>query len=283
MEEIPVTRAHLESLTTNDLIRMADNWGIDIPPDLDRIFIIEELLEIASEDSLDEEETAALSDETAVPGESKIINSNANESVPLPRQYNITFIEVMIRDPLWAFVFWEIKAADKEQFEKAQDFDGYYLKVSPWTAPVDKPMGISEDPLRRENETDGIFIVPVKSDDTSWYLGLAPAVEEGKFRGSSAGSDSSKGDGQASPPEQMQYKVELCVGRRGEETALAVSKPFRLPFLRELPTGAGKQKPNGVRVNPLVHLSGFEDFHVLRSSERLFRVKGGGKSGAVHE
>ena len=39
--EQPVTRAYLESLTTSDLIKMADNSGIDIPSELDRIFIIE--------------------------------------------------------------------------------------------------------------------------------------------------------------------------------------------------------------------------------------------------
>jgi len=269
MEAIPGTRAYLESLTTSELIKMADNWGIDIPPDLDRIFIIEELLEISSEDATEAAETAAVSsNESVVPGESRITDSD--ESAPLPRQYNITFIEVMIRDPLWAFVFWEIKAADKEQFEKAQDFDGYYLRV----VPFDKSAGILPDSFKRANEADGIFTVPVKPDDTSWYLGLGSVVEDARLRTVSSAFGPSKGDGRGAP-DQRQYKVELCVGRKGDETVLAVSKPFRLPPLHELPGGPGKQEQNKVRENPLIHLSGFEDFTILRSNERLFRAKGG--------
>ena len=264
--DTPVTRAYLESLTTSDLNRMADNWGIDIPPDLDRIFIIEELLEITSQDERDAADAfASSSDESAEPEETKAADSD--ESAPLPRQYNITFIEVMIRDPVWAFVFWEIKTADKEQFEKVQDFDGYYLKVSPWTGPVEKPLSAA-DPSRKENETDGIFTVPVKPEDSAWYLGLAPAMDKVRM-------------GRASPQDQRQYKVELCAGRRGEETVLAVSKPFRLPLLHELPAGSAIQDPCQDacqdpcpdRENPLVRLSGYGDFHILRNNERLFRAK----------
>jgi len=270
MEEIPVTRAYLESLTTSELIRMADTWGIDIPPDLDRIFIIEELLESASEDTAETAETASFfSDEPSVPGEPKAADSD--ETAPLPRQYNITFIEVMIRDPLWAFVFWEIKAADKEQLEKAQDLNGYYLKVSPF----DKPAGASGDSVRRPDEADGIFTVPVKSDDNSWYLGLGSVAEEARSRTVLSAEPTPSKEKGSEFPDQRQYKVELCVDRRGEETVIAVSKPFRLPPLHELPGGFPKQEPNGARENPLLRLSGFGDFTILRSNERLFRAKGG--------
>ena len=264
MEEIPVTRTHLESLTTGDLIRVADNWGIDIPPDLDRIFIIEELLEAASQEDAEQADTfAAAPDEAAVPGGTK--GPDADETALLPKQYNISFIEVMIRDPLWAFVFWEIKAADKELFEKAQDFDGFYLKVSSWVPAPDKSRAPAEGPPRQGNETNGTFTVPVKSEDTAWYLGLAPTVETGKPR-------------TAAFTDHVQYKVELCAGRRGEETILAASKPFRLPLLHELPAGTGKQEARSSRVNPLVRLSGYGDFHILRNNERVMRTKRSGSA-----
>ena len=38
-------KAFLKSLTTRELQKLADSAGIDIPPDLDRIFIIRELLD----------------------------------------------------------------------------------------------------------------------------------------------------------------------------------------------------------------------------------------------
>jgi hypothetical protein len=238
MEDIPVTRSYLESITTNELIRLADNWGVDIPPDLDRIFIIEELLENAREER----------DEYSGEAEPALAEPGLIESVPLPRQYNITFISVMIRDPLWAFIFWEVKSSDKELFERDADFDGYYLKVSP-QGKCGKAAG------------DGAFTVPVKPSDTAWYLGFSPG-------------------GEGPLPENgntCQYQVELCAARGGEETVLAVSNSFRLPVLPEFPGGAEKRKP---WENPLVRLSGYEDFHILRKSERLSRAKKHGSASA---
>ena len=122
MEEIPLTRAYLESLATGDLIKMADNLGLDIPDNPDRAIVIEELLDNSSKDG------------QLASREQEITDLVLTEAVPLSKQYNISFIEVMIRDPLWAFVFWEIKVSDEEQFEKANDFNGYYLKISPLDA-----------------------------------------------------------------------------------------------------------------------------------------------------
>ena len=275
-----ISRAHLESMTTSDLIKMADNLGIDIPPDLDRIFIIEELLEIAAPEEVAEDITivpeapdtsAPVSPAPVVPPgttaethpgsdrksasvlpEGEMADSGLVESVPLPRHYNITFIEVMIRDPLWAFVFWEIKAQDKDHFEKAQDFEGYHLKVSPWVVPTLAPTVKPVAPAVKETETEGVFTVPVTPNDTAWYLGLNPTVEQGKLRLAQIQN------------EPKQYKVELCACMRGGETVIAVSNPFKLPLLHELPTG---------KENSLVRLSGYGDFHILRNNERMFRTK----------
>jgi len=236
MEGLPLTRAYLESLATDDLLAIADKLGIDIPNKSDRIFIIEELL-----DSSSREEGSSSCDTGP-----EINDLILAESVPLPKQYNITFIDVMIRDPLWAFVFWEIKASEKEQFENDENFDGYYLKVSRLE---DSPSG---------NENGGLFMVPVKSDDTAWYLSLLPAFE----------ADSSWA-------EQSQFKVEFCAGVGGVETALAVSNPVRLPHLPELPSVAGKHDASTAPGNELVFLSGYADFHVLRRNERQLRVKKG--------
>ena len=241
MEEIPITRAYLESLTTVELSQMADKLGVDIPFDLPRIFIIGELLEFAS---LDEEETKA-------PDKDDLENSALVESSQLPRQYNITFIEAMVRDPFWAFVFWEIKSQEKEQFENDPEFGGYYLKVTPIVAHNVK-RGNHQVKI---NETD-IFTVPVKPEDTAWYLCLTPAV--------------------AKP---SQYKVEICVNLKGEETVLAVSNPIKLPGLPEIPARHEMECQDALG-NPLIRLSGYGDFHILRKNERLLREKRGAVTGS---
>jgi len=227
------SRSHLESLTTPELIKLADSSGIDIPPGLDRIFIIEELLDFFT---MDEEE---------IPNESDLQDIVLLESAPLPKQYNITFIEVMIRDPLWAFVFWEVKSQDKEQFEKLDTFDGYYLKVSP----------IPFIP-------EGVFTVPLGNNDTTRYISFNPDISPGSNTGSNPKT-----------LDQSRYKVELCAGIDGEETILAASDPVILPGLPEHPTESDKKLMEGALSNPLNRLSGYGDFSVIRKNERLFRIK----------
>ena len=46
-----LSRGHLETLTSSQLIALADEYGIDIPDDLNRQFIIAELLEFAKENA----------------------------------------------------------------------------------------------------------------------------------------------------------------------------------------------------------------------------------------
>ena len=255
---MPVTRVYLESLTTSDLIRMADNFGIDIPPDLDRIFIIEELLEVTSPHG--QAEDAAEADISAMPAASQyadMADSGLVESVLLPRQYNITFIEVMIRDPFWAFVFWEIKTQDKEQYEKAQDFEGYYLKVSPVlrSPAVGTPAAAAGS---AKPEAAGVFTIPVSHDDTAWYLGLSPSAQANA---------------------NQKYKVELCVGTKEDETVLAVSNTFKMPSSNELPAGA--EIRSFAAENPVLMLSGYNDFRVARNNERLPRTKRSGSAGSL--
>ena len=281
MGEVPLTRAHLESLTTTDLIRMADTFGIDIPLDLDRIFIIEELLEIVSYDgpagnaadmpadisaapnAPPEAESPRFYQGRGFPQEADMADSGLVESVPLPKQYNITFIEVMIRDPFWAFVFWEIKTQDKEQFEKTQDFEGYYLKISPWGAPAPAQPGV---------EVEGVFTVPVSQSDTARYLGLSFATGQKTPLSDQAHGAQTRYD-------QKQYKVELCAGTKESETILAVSSPFRLPLLHEVPTG---WEPRSFAAeNPVVILSGYDDFRVARNTERLPRMKRSASAGSL--
>ena len=49
MERINITRSYLETLSSEDLNNLADDYGIDMPEDLNRRFVISELLEAAAE------------------------------------------------------------------------------------------------------------------------------------------------------------------------------------------------------------------------------------------
>jgi hypothetical protein len=238
-----MSRAFLESLSTGELIRLADQHGIDIPPELDRIFIMEELLDAAEEEETGEEEPLA-----------GVLSGPAFlEPVPLPKQYNINFIEVMIRDPLWIFVFWEVKGADREFYEKSPDFAGYFLRIL--------PRGNGE----RRADREGAFTVPIGPEDNARYLGFPPPWNEeaGEREGLSFGKS-----------EGIRYTVELGVYRGEEEIGLVFSQPFGFPRLLEAPR---RIKNSGeIYKNPLAKLSGIEDFPVLHSKDRISRPKNRG-------
>jgi hypothetical protein len=187
MDHLLLARPYLDSLTTQELARLADNCGIDIPADLDRIFIIEELLDYKRTEEAEQEAEESLTE-----------SPDYSETAAIPRQYNITFIDVMVRDPLWAFVFWEIKEHDREAFERDPDFSGYFLRVSP---------------AGERAPRDIFFSVQVDNGDTARYLGFSEYPPDG-LRGED-------------------FQVELCAGFGGRWEVLAFSRTFRLPKLQE--------------------------------------------------
>jgi hypothetical protein len=187
MDHARLIRPHLDSLTTQELARMADNCGIDIPPQLERTFIIEELLDYARAEEKPEGEEEGLAE---IP--------HGLETAPIPRQYNITFIDVIVRDPLWAFVFWEIKEHDREIFERDPEFCGYFLQVH--------SLGQDSRVLK-----DWSFTVQVASNDTARYLGFSDYPPDGGQGG--------------------YFRIDLYVSFGVRSEALAASRVFGLPKL----------------------------------------------------
>ena len=100
MSEEPINRASLEKLSFSDLVQLADEYGVDVPEDLDRRFLIAELLELAEESNNKEDEMIIASeDENQQP---VILNGNFNE----------TQVSCVLRNPAWLFVFWNLNDSD---------------------------------------------------------------------------------------------------------------------------------------------------------------------------
>jgi hypothetical protein len=175
MGEIQLKKSYLESLPTNDLNILAEELGLDLPPDLNRIFVIQEILEAIQQD--DETEIEDLED----------VSTLKVEKAPI--FYNKTYIEVLLRDPVWAFVFWEIKTADRQAYEETPGFNGYQLHI------------VSLQPGKSAEEDS--FFIDVDVMDRAWYVCFP----------------SSKG----------WFKVELRMKKSKETFLLAESPPFKIP------------------------------------------------------
>ncbi len=100
MNEEPMNRASLEKLSFSDLVKLADEYGVDVPEDLDRRFLIAELLELSEEsNNKDEEMIIATESDNQQP---LILNGNFNE----------TQVSCVLRNPAWLFVFWNLGDSD---------------------------------------------------------------------------------------------------------------------------------------------------------------------------
>ena len=208
------TTQFLERLSTDELISLAVKHGLDVPAELERIFIINELLYLDTDG---------------------IGKSEEEENPALLKQHNVSIIEVLVRDPLWAFVFWEIKDQDKADYEGDTDFEGYFLRVIPLKQDSSQP------------DIAASFTVAVGKNDSAWYLGFPP--DDRRF-----------------------YQVELCVSRLEESIVLAVSRPFRMPLLID-PKHTGDDGVQSVYQTPLAQLSGVEHFSLLRKMDRPLRSR----------
>ena len=117
MDTVNVTRSYLERLSTSDLISLADEYGIDIPEDLNRRFIIGELLEATEELNEDKKDT--------MHGDGE-----APEGIELPETYNETTITAVMQNPVWCYVYWDFKTSDKEKIIHTPSFMTFVLKVT---------------------------------------------------------------------------------------------------------------------------------------------------------
>lgn len=147
-DQIDLSRNTLETLTSSQLIDLADEYGIDIPDNLNRQFIIEELIEVAKE--IDEnskyKETIKVSDDA--------VNTIATE---LPESYNETKIDVMLRNPVSLFVYWDFSEVQLKQLKSNKI--SIYLQISFFDSmEAEKPEDTFEIQINIEDREQYILI-----------------------------------------------------------------------------------------------------------------------------
>lgn len=155
MDSKNITLSFLETLSSADLVSLADDYGIDIPDNLSRRFIIGELLEVAEElnqeNSSDEIKIVDLSEmkvsgkkasseldddenpESADGKKGEIDSESVQEFMKngvLPLSFNETEISVMLRNPAWAFVYWDISAEALKKLSLSKKFRKLVLRIS---------------------------------------------------------------------------------------------------------------------------------------------------------
>lgn len=109
MKEETINRAQLETLSFSDLVKLADEYGVDVPEDLDRRFLIAELLEIIEEEENFNEDMMIATEDA--PDNASVMTGN----------YNETQVSGVLRNPAWLFVFWNISEIDATKIKEMPD------------------------------------------------------------------------------------------------------------------------------------------------------------------
>lgn len=103
MEKTVLSRSHLETLSFKELTELADEFGLDVPENFDRLLLIGELLEVAEEDY----------------NEKESLEGTEIEVHELPKNYNETQIFAVLQNPAFAFVFWNFNDVDVAKIKKS--------------------------------------------------------------------------------------------------------------------------------------------------------------------
>ena len=145
MAEIVIKRAVLERLAFSDLNRIADGFGIEIPDNFNRNELIADILEYAE---------AGVGSETEFDAADDGVEQKSDDLFPRP--YNLTEITIVLRNPAWAFVYWNISASDAVSLRKAA-INRLVLRISCFSN-------------KQQTKPDDFFDFQVECKDTGQYV-----------------------------------------------------------------------------------------------------------------
>ena len=109
------TRSYLQTLSTDALFALADQYGLFLSSDLTRHLLIGELLDLDDE---------PLSDEDG--GDSIAVSTKPYGTA---YSYNMTEIRVVLKNPLWFFVFWDFHKRLFTELTETKVFSFFFLRV----------------------------------------------------------------------------------------------------------------------------------------------------------
>ncbi len=190
-----MTKERLQTLSLQALQEIAQREEVTFPPNVEREALIELILEEEEEEELDREN----SNNTAMRVKEKnfgVIKDEVGSYISnyeLPDSYNETKITLLLRDPLWAFAYWDLRQVDVDAIE---NLSGARLILRVYQ--------VDENAKGGNTRTDP-FEIPVKVTDRRWYINL--------------------------PKTGSKYSLELIVQYRRDEFLLCESNPVESPSI----------------------------------------------------
>jgi hypothetical protein len=154
-------------LSDGSLKTLAKQEGIEVPADVERILLIDLLLEFLEDkfeelDSQDNDSVRLQRKKYDISYFEEFEEGGAG-AFPFPERYNDMRIVLMLRDPFWAFVYWDIRGGTLKSVKKEHDADNVVLRV----LRVKKPKPGRGYPLPVVLDS---FDIPIDPGDSSRYI-----------------------------------------------------------------------------------------------------------------
>lgn len=162
-----MTKERLQGLSFASLLDIAAKESIAVPEGTDKNTLIELIQEAMEEDRTEREQAnnsaMRVKEKKYDIVRDEEIELERDDEFPLPERYNETRIVALLRDPLWAFAYWDLKDAEIQSHLENPEFQGLSLRIC-------------EVEEKREGEVvKDYFEIPVKTSDSSWYINLPTA------------------------------------------------------------------------------------------------------------
>ncbi|ORC34300.1 DUF4912 domain-containing protein [Marispirochaeta aestuarii] len=160
-----MTKERLLGLSDEIIRELARKEGVHFSPETGREELVEQIIEALDEDRVDREVLNNLAmrikeKKYEVVQDEDIFISDDNE-YPIPQSYNETKIFLMLRDPYWAFCYWEIFPSEAAEIKRSEGLTELFLRV--YTLP--------DGELTIKSFSD-YFDIPVSLSDDCWYINL---------------------------------------------------------------------------------------------------------------
>lgn len=216
------------------LLRVADRYGVDVPDNVTRDEL-KDLVQEAAEET--REEHRRTNNHSVRVGETKYDNrpdgefhADDSEDIELPESYNETRIVLLLRDPAWAFAYWDLQTVNRDAFRRSNEFEGLLLRVYSLE---------SSDQSIAKCRTS--FDIPVTLHDNRWYIHL--------------------------PEQESNYRLSLVAVENGTERLLALSNVVAVP--RGALSDLDANIDEGIAGDEILAQTGIQDMDLPSSGKRI--------------
>lgn len=153
------TRQTLEALSTPDLCQFASEYGVlfggvsegphsAVTSKINRDALISEVLSIIADDS-----------DNDIADEDKLFYGDDKVDPKLPMSYNTTEVDVVLKNPAWAFIYWHISTIDARNLMKIS-VSRLILRVNCFEGAMQQKASEAFDFVISKKDTNRYFLLP---------------------------------------------------------------------------------------------------------------------------